>query len=115
MPVQKFNSCAAEITTKNKRCDSCFIPYPNKATEITTSQRKLIVQKIREARIHMRNIMSSSNGFLAQSSLSEEQLNLSCLKFFQKKGYYSLSLAQVKKKNVWAGDERPAQRQSCVG
>ena len=75
MPLKKFNSSPAEITTQNKRFDRCFLPYPDKATEITIAQRKLIEQKIREARIHMRTIMSSSNGFLAQPSLSEEQLN----------------------------------------
>ena len=76
MPLEKFDSSAAEITTKNKRFDRCFLPYPDKATEITISQRKLIEQKIREARIYMRTVMPSSNGFLAQPSLSEEQLNL---------------------------------------
>ena len=63
MPLEKFDSSAGEITTQNKRFDRCFLPYPDKATEITIAQRKLIEQKIREARIHMRTIMSSSNGF----------------------------------------------------
>ena len=76
MPLEKLDSSDTKITTKNKRFDRYFLPYPYKATEITTFQRKLIEQKIREARIHMRTIMSSSNGFLAQPSLSEEQLNL---------------------------------------
>ena len=76
MPLEKFDSSAAKITIKNRRFDRCFLPYHNKATEITTTQRKLIKQKIREAHIHMRTIMSSSNGFLAQPSLSEELLNL---------------------------------------
>ena len=74
MPLEKFDSSAADIITKNKRFDRYFLPYPDKATEITTAQRKLIEQKTREARIHMRTIMSSSNCFfLAQPSLSEEQ------------------------------------------
>ena len=36
----------------------------------------MIEQKITEASFHMRTNMSSSNGFLAQRSLSEEQVNL---------------------------------------
>ena len=65
MPLEKSDSSAAKITTQNKRFDRCFLLYPDKATEITITQRKLIEQKIREARIHIRTIMSSSNGFLA--------------------------------------------------
>ena len=76
MPLEKLDSSAGEIITKNKRFDRCFVPYPDKTTEFTTAQRKLIEQKIREACIHMRTIMSSSNGSLAEPSLSEEQLNL---------------------------------------
>ena len=49
---------------------------PGIATEVTTTQRKLVEQKIKEARIHMRTIISSSNGFIAQPSLSEKQPNL---------------------------------------
>ena len=37
MPLEKFDSAVAEITTKNKRFDWCFLPYPDKANEITTS------------------------------------------------------------------------------
>ena len=76
VPLAKFDSSAAEITRKNRRFDRCLIPYLDKATEITTAQRKMIKMKIRESRIHIRTFMSSSNAFLAQSSLSEEQLNL---------------------------------------
>ena len=76
MPLEKFDSSVAEIITQNKRFDRCFLPYPNKTTEMTTAQRKFIEQKIRVARIHMRTIMSSSNVFLAEPSLSEEKLNL---------------------------------------
>ena len=64
---------------------------PTKATDITNTQKNLTEQKIKETRIHMRTIMSSSSGFLAQPYLTEEQLNLrtiNCLKFFQKKGGY---------------------------
>ena len=41
MPLEKFDSSAAEIITKNKRFDRWFLPYPDKATKITTVQRKL--------------------------------------------------------------------------
>ena len=75
-PLEKFDGSAAEITAKNKRFDRCFLPYPDRATEIYTTQRKMIEQKITEASFHMRTNMPSSNGFLAQRSLSEEQVNL---------------------------------------
>ena len=76
MPLEKFDGSAVEITTKNKGFDSYLLPYPDKATEIAAAQRKLIEQKIREARIQYQNHYVIFKCFLALPSLSEEQLNL---------------------------------------
>ena len=42
MPLERFDSSAVEIITKNKRFDRCSLPYSDKATETTITQRKLI-------------------------------------------------------------------------
>ena len=85
MPLEKFDSSAADIITKNKRFDRYFLPYPDKATEITTAQRKLIEQKTREARIHMTTIMSSSNCFFFGTDILIGGI-INCSRFSQKKG-----------------------------
>ena len=59
MPVEKFDRSAAKITTGNKRFDRYFLLYPDRATDITNAQRKLIEEKIRETCVHMRTNLSS--------------------------------------------------------
>ena len=52
------------------------LPKSRQEINTATAQRKLIVQKIREIRVHMSTNLSSSSGFKLQSSLTEEQRNL---------------------------------------
>ena len=61
MPVEKFDSSAAKITTRNKHCNR---------------PKKIDCAENREIRVHMSTNLSSSSGFKLQSSLTEEQRNL---------------------------------------
>lgn len=60
--------------TIHRRFDRCFLTYPSKETVPRLDDRKRVEALIRESRKHLKQIMSSHNGFLCQPSLTAEEL-----------------------------------------
>ena len=60
--------------TNNRRYDRCFLSYPLKEADETMVQFKDKERKIREARSHLKLIMSSVGGSATQNNLTPQQL-----------------------------------------
>ena len=72
-PVEETSN-SIPLPTISRRFDRCFLQYPPADSPITAVQRKNAETEIKECRIHMKLVMSTSTGFIEQSCLSSEQL-----------------------------------------
>lgn len=74
LPIKASPCDTADIVTSpNRRFDRCFLPYPEVIA--SSSSRKDIETKIRDARQHMKLIMHKSDGFIEQEKMTKEQLS----------------------------------------
>ena len=74
MPVESSDGSLYE-QSRHHRFSRCFLNYPDEDENLTKDQMKEIKSKIRDSRIHLKLIMSSTSHFVRHTTtLSNEQM-----------------------------------------